>query len=216
MKNKLGNGLLNIYGSLSRSRKQIILGVTDVIIFVTSITLAISLRFKLNPEVQQLFWENSWKLALFVALKLLVFRLVGVYKPILRYTGLEFLSTIAQGTFISSSIWLFCSLQQGLMPFSRGILVVDGLLTLVLIVIARLSIRQFVQSLHQNVLDGRPSETVIIYGAGVAGVQLAHSIRHEPGYRLVAFIDDNQELHKRLLEGSWSLSLKQKRQTLLF
>jgi FlaA1/EpsC-like NDP-sugar epimerase len=201
MNNRLANGLLNIYGSLSRNRKQLILGVTDVIVFVIAITLAINLRFQFNPVVQQLFLEDFWKLALFVALKLLVFRLVGVYKPILRYTGLEFLSTIAQGTVISSSIWIFCSLQQGLMPFSWGILVVDGLLTLVLIVIARLLIRQFVQSLLQNVLGGRAAEAVIIYGAGVAGVQLAQSLRHEPGYRLVAFVDDNQELHNSLLEG---------------
>jgi FlaA1/EpsC-like NDP-sugar epimerase len=201
MKNRLANGLLSIYGSLSRNRKQVILGVTDVIVFVIAITLAISLRFQFNSAVQQLFLEDFWKLALFVALKLLVFRLVGVYKPILRYTGLEFLSTIAQGTVISSSIWIFCSLQQGLMPFSWGVLVVDGLMTLVLVVIARLLIRWFVQSLLQNVLGGRAAEAVIIYGAGVAGVQLAHSLRHEPGYRLVAFVDDNQELQNSLLEG---------------
>jgi FlaA1/EpsC-like NDP-sugar epimerase len=201
MRNRLATGLLNIYGSLSRHHKQLVLGVTDVVVFVVAITLAITLRFKLNPSLQQLLVENWWKLLLFVALKLLVFRLVGVYKPILRYTGLEFLSTIAQGTAISSGLWIFCSLQQGLLPFSWGILVVDGLLTLVIIVIARLLIRQFIQALHQKVLGGRSSESVIIYGAGLAGVQLAQSLRHEPGYRVVAFVDDNQELHKSLLEG---------------
>jgi FlaA1/EpsC-like NDP-sugar epimerase len=202
MRNKLASGLLNIYSSLSRQRKQLVLSFTDAVVFFIAITIAISLRFKANPAVQHLILENWWKLILFIALKLLVFRLVGVYRPILRYTGLEFLFSIAQGTAISSGIWLlFSSLQRGMMPFSRVVLVMDGLLTLVLVVVARLLIRQFIQGLHQNVLKGRTSEAVIIYGAGLAGAQLANSLRQEPGYRLVGFIDDHPELHQRLLNG---------------
>jgi FlaA1/EpsC-like NDP-sugar epimerase len=201
MRNKLADGLLNIYGSLSRQRKQLVLGFTDAIVFFIAITIAISLRFKANPAVQYLVLENWWKLALFIALKLVVFWLVGVYRPILRYTGLEFLFSIAQGTAISSGIWLLFSLQRGMMPFSRVVLVMDGLLTLVLVVVARLLIRQCIQGLYQNVLKGRASESVIIYGAGLAGAQLANSLRQEPGYRLVGFIDDHVELHQRLLNG---------------
>jgi FlaA1/EpsC-like NDP-sugar epimerase len=202
MRNKLADGLLNIYGSLSRQRKQIVLGFADAIVFFIAITIAIVLRFKSNPAVQYLMLENWWKLVLFIALKLVVFRLVGVYRPILRYTGLEFLFSIAQGTVISSGIWLLLSsLQRGMMPFSRVVLVMDGLLTLVLVVVARLLIRQFIQGLYQNVIKGRTAEAVIIYGAGLAGAQLANSLRQEPGYRVVGFIDDHVELHRRLLNG---------------
>ncbi len=201
MRNKLADGLLNIYGSLSRQRKQLVLGFTDAVVFFVAITIAIALRFRSNPTVQYLVLENWWKLGLFIALKLVVFWLVGVYRPILRYTGLEFLFSIAQGTVISSGIWLLCSLQRGMMPFSRVVLVMDGLLTLVLVIVARLLIRQFIQGLYQNVLKGRASESVIIYGAGLAGAQLANSLRQEPGYRLVGFIDDHIELHQRLLNG---------------
>ncbi|WP_147416746.1 polysaccharide biosynthesis protein [Sphingomonas edaphi] len=42
---------------------------------------------------------------------------------------------------------------------------------------------------------------ILIYGAGSAGQQLAHSMRHEPGMILVGFIDDNRAFKGRILEG---------------
>jgi FlaA1/EpsC-like NDP-sugar epimerase len=201
MKNNLANGLLSIYGSLSRDRKRLALGVTDALVFCIAIVLAINIRFGTESGPWDLLSEHWWRVALFIALKLVVFRMMGVYKPILRYTGLEFLGIMTQATALSSGIWLFVSLQQGLLPFSRAVLVVDALLTLILVVGARLAIRHSIQRLHHNVLGNSPSESVIIYGAGVAGVQLANTLKHEPGYRVVAFADDNVELHNRLLKG---------------
>jgi FlaA1/EpsC-like NDP-sugar epimerase len=201
MRHKLTDSLLKIYGSLSRQRKQLVLVFTDALVFFVAITLAIALRFKYNPAVQHLVVDYWWQISLFIGLKLLVFWLIGVYRPILRYTGLEFMFSIAQGTVISSGFWLLLSFQRGMMPFSRIVLVMDGLLTLVLVVVARLLLRQFIQNLYQNVLKGRATEAVIIYGAGLAGAQLANSLRQEPGYRLVGFIDDHEDLHQRLLNG---------------
>jgi FlaA1/EpsC-like NDP-sugar epimerase len=201
MKRKLVNRLLSTYESLSRNHKRWLLSIADVIVFFLAIFLAFNIRFRFAPIGQQLllvYWPNILG---FVFLKLVIFKLLGIYKPILRYTGLEFLSAIAMATALSSGIWLLSSFQLGVWPVSKTALVIDGLLTLILVVAVRLLIRSSITSIHRHRPDGYPLEYVIVYGAGSAGVQLVETLKHEPGYRVVAFVDDNPELHRQLLRG---------------
>ena len=44
-------------------------------------------------------------------------------------------------------------------------------------------------------------KNVVIYGAGSAGTQLAASLKLDPNYKIIAFIDDNAELHNRTIYG---------------
>ena len=42
---------------------------------------------------------------------------------------------------------------------------------------------------------------VIIYGAGESGRQLLNALNHGTDYRVVAFIDDNPNLHETVING---------------
>jgi FlaA1/EpsC-like NDP-sugar epimerase len=201
MKRKLVKRLLSSYESLSRNHKRWLLSVADGTVFLLSIFLAFNIRFRFAPIGSQLLLTHSPNILAFVALKLLTFKLLGIYKPILRYTGLEFLAVIAGATTISSGIWLLFSFRLGVWPGSKTTLVIDGLLTLVLVVAVRLLIRYSITSIHRQRRDGRPLEHVLIYGAGSAGVQLVETLKYEPGYRIIAFTDDNPELHNQVLQG---------------
>jgi FlaA1/EpsC-like NDP-sugar epimerase len=201
MKRKLVNRLLNAYESLSRNHKRWLLSIADGIVFLLAIFLAFGIRFRFSLPGLQLLLTHWPNILTFVALKLVVFRLLGIYKPILRYTGLEFLAAIAKATAISSGIWILFSFQLGVWPVSKTTLVIDGLLTLILVVAARLLIRYSITAIHRQHPDGRSLEYVLVYGAGSAGVQLVETLKHEPGYRVVAFIDDNPELHNQVLRG---------------
>jgi FlaA1/EpsC-like NDP-sugar epimerase len=208
MQRKLVNQLLSTYESLSRTHKRWLLGIADAIVLLIAIFIAFNIRFRFTSDGLKLllvYWPN---ILAFVVLKLVIFKLLGIYRPILRYTGLEFLSAIARATFLSSGIWIFFSFQLGIWPVSKTTLVIDALLTLVLVVAARLLIRYSITSIHRH-RSGLPLEYVLIYGAGSAGVQLVDTLKLEPGYRVVAFIDDNPELHKQLLRGYRIYSPKQ-------
>jgi FlaA1/EpsC-like NDP-sugar epimerase len=208
MQRKLVNQLLSTYESLSRTHKRWLLGIADAIVLLIAIFIAFNIRFRFTLDGLKLllvYWPN---ILAFVALKLFIFKLLGIYRPILRYTGLEFLSAIARATVLSSGIWIFFSFQLGIWPVSKTTLVIDALLTLVLVVAARLIIRYSITSIHRH-RSGLPLEYVLIYGAGSAGVQLVDTLKLEPGYRVVAFIDDNPELHKQLLRGYRIYSPKQ-------
>jgi FlaA1/EpsC-like NDP-sugar epimerase len=201
MNRKLVDRLLSTYKSLSRNDKRRLLSVADGMVFLLSIFLAFNIRFRFTGvglELLLKYWPNILAL---VVLKLVIFKLLGVYKSILRYTGLEFLAAIAGATALSSGIWLLFSFQLGVWPGSKTALVIDGLLTLILVVAVRLIIRYSITSIHRQRSDGNPLENVLVYGAGIAGAQLVETLGHERGYRVIAFIDDNPELYNQVLRG---------------
>jgi FlaA1/EpsC-like NDP-sugar epimerase len=201
MKRKLVNRLLSAYESLSRNHKRWLLSIADGMVFLLAIFLAFNIRFRFTSNGLQLLLTYFPNILGFVVLKLFIFRLLGIYRPILRYTGLEFLSAIAKATALSSGIWIVCSFQLGVWPVSKTALLIDALLTLILVVAVRLLIRYSITSIHRHSPDGQPLEYVLVYGAGSAGVQLVETLKHEPGYRVVAFVDDNPELYKQVLRG---------------
>ena len=48
---------------------------------------------------------------------------------------------------------------------------------------------------------GADVRRVIIYGAGESGRQLLNALNHGTDYRVVAFIDDNPNLHETVING---------------
>ncbi|MFM7476404.1 MAG: polysaccharide biosynthesis protein, partial [Microcystis aeruginosa] len=103
MYRKLANKILKLANCLSRSSKQSLLIITDCLIFCLTIYLAFSLRLNLSLEYQEIrpFFREIFSL---IAIKLLVFYLRGIYSPVVRYTGLEFLSSVLQAVLYSSGV----------------------------------------------------------------------------------------------------------------
>ncbi|MDB9415219.1 nucleoside-diphosphate sugar epimerase/dehydratase [Microcystis aeruginosa] len=200
MYRKLANKILKLANSLSRSSKRSILIVTDCLIFGLSIYLAFSLRFNLSLEYQQIrpFFEEILSL---IAIKLLVFYLKGIYRPVVRYTGLEFLSSVLQAVLYSSGVLISFAYFQRDAFLPRSVLIIDALLTLVLVIGVRLLIRSVFHRLNIYVSRVDREPTIVIYGAGVVGRQLARSLQNDPHYRLLAFVDDNPDLQRRVIQG---------------
>ena len=44
-------------------------------------------------------------------------------------------------------------------------------------------------------------KTVLVYGAGDAGRQLVTALENSPEFKVVGFLDDNDQLHKQILLG---------------
>ncbi|NCQ89598.1 MAG: polysaccharide biosynthesis protein [Microcystis aeruginosa LG13-03] len=200
MYRKLANKILKLANSLSRSSKRSLLIVTDCLIFCLTIYLAFSLRFNLNLEYQQIrpFFGEILSL---IAIKILVFYLKGIYRPVVRYTGLEFLSSVLQAVLYSSGVLISLAYFQRDAFLPRSVLIIDALLTLVLVIGMRLLIRSVFHRLNIYVSSVDREPTIVIYGAGVVGCQLARSLQNDPHYRLLAFVDDNPDLQQRVIQG---------------
>ena len=44
-------------------------------------------------------------------------------------------------------------------------------------------------------------KNILVYGAGEAGRQLVVSLKNNPEFKVVGFIDDNKQLEKKILLG---------------
>lgn len=195
----LTKSLHNNYLLLSRRYKRLILIILDIVLFSLAFYSAFWLRFSADDSNSDI-WKYSWQFFLLILIKLLIFNFKGIYRPVLRYTGLEFLATATQAVFYSSGILVILAYLQGFWPLPRSILMVDALLTLMLVIGIRLLIRYLV---HQIMLSfprtNNLTERLIIYGAGVTGIQLARALREDCAYRLIAFVDDNPDLQKQVV-----------------
>jgi UDP-GlcNAc:undecaprenyl-phosphate/decaprenyl-phosphate GlcNAc-1-phosphate transferase len=137
-----------------------------------------------------------------VALKIVVFLASGVYRGIWRYTSLSDLVGIGRAALLSSVLAAVgIVLTWRTYQFSRGVLVVDLLLLLILMTVSRTAFRVARRLLPApRTSDGRP---VLIYGAGDAGELLLREIFNNGnlGYLPVGFIDDDPKKAGKLIHG---------------
>src|SRR5512137_1489193 len=119
--------------------------VIDVALVCVSYLMAYVIRFEgdIPPEQMQLLLQT---LPWIVPLKIAVFSWVGLYRGMWRYTSIADLINIVTSTVISAGvIALSLVLVQRFEGFSRSVLILDALLTLVLVGGIRLLIRVYIQ-----------------------------------------------------------------------
>lgn len=171
----------------------------DLLAFSMAICGAFSLRFD-TFMVSSLILEY-WKVFIvLLPLKLFFFYLCGMYRSILRYSGLDLLYRSIKGVALSSGLIIVISYLFELQQFPRSILLIDMILTLLLSIGFRIALRWIVYDLSQSVMQ-TPCERIIIYGAGSSGVQLANVLRLEKNYSIICFVDDNRQLQKQMVNG---------------
>ena len=191
----------NLYQNTNRTGKRLIFKIIDAFTIVISIYLAFSLRFDIF-NVWDLLPQYQDLIIILLPIKLLTFWLLGLYKPVIRYAGLEFLSTAFKGVFVSSGIFIAITfiLSTGFLP--RSVFIIDAFLTLVLIVFSRIFVRWFIINIttrsNQKI---KTIENILIYGAGDTGNQIAQVIAREKNKKLIGFLDDDKQLLKHEIMG---------------
>lgn len=119
-------------------------------------------------------------------------RFVGV-SDLLKILG----ANIAGSALFTTFAWLFLGPQ-----FPRSVYVIDFLLCFLAMAGARFGVRLY----HELVIEEMNSSKqkgILIYGAGIAGMNLVREIRANPSldYRIVGFLDDNPQKRNVNLAG---------------
>ena len=187
----------------------VIIGI-DMILFVLAHAGAYAIRFDLIPEAPEL--TNFLNvLPVLIGVKLLIFLSMGAYRGMWRYVSVNDLVTILKAT-IGSSLMMIAIIVvlnrfQGI---SRGVFILDGILTFVLVAGVRVIIRQGFQSRwfginHKENPTGarRVRKPIVIIGAGDAGEKTLREIRDNPemDYLVKGFIDDDAAKIGRAIHG---------------
>ncbi len=145
-----------------------------------------------------------------VIIKFSVFLGLGLYKGMWRYTGLRDLCRIIEATFLQSLILVTLVLYKfGFGGFSRGVFIIDWLLTIFMIGGVRVLIRAFYSYHEGNSLqlsaDSCPGDgrNALIIGAGRAGEKVAREIMGSGQLKFtpVGFIDSDRSKRGRTIHG---------------
>ncbi len=189
----------------------IVLG-TDTLLLCLAYVFSYAIRFEghIYPTEMSNLKRTIWFI---IPLKLLVFWQFKLYRGMWRYTSISDLFNIIKAIFVSSSaitlIILFVYHFQG---FSRGIFVIDALLTLIFISGIRLSIRILLQEtsspvntfksyFFKNSKEG--FKRILIIGAGNAGEMLVREMKQNPKMATypIGFLDDDPQKRGRRIHN---------------
>ncbi|NLJ75600.1 MAG: polysaccharide biosynthesis protein [Firmicutes bacterium] len=174
--------------------------VIDALLVNVAIFLAFLIRYEQLPST---FWTTYLSYAVpMTVIRILSLRFFGLYNRVWQYASIgELVSTIkavSAGT-ILNSFYLFFVVQQS---FSRGVVVLDWMLNILLIGGSRLGWRMLRDGLY-GINRKRHGRRVLIVGAGDGGVLVAREFRNH--YRgqvsIVGFIDDDPEKQQQQILG---------------
>jgi FlaA1/EpsC-like NDP-sugar epimerase len=174
----------------------------DIIIFFSSFTISFFLRGQLQqgllPEYTDYFIEY---ILIIIAVKLLSFILFGIYRKIWKYASLRDFLTIVLSLASSSVVMVVIFYIIEAPYFPRSILVIDFLLSIILIVGSRFSVRMF-NEIEFGKINIRKKRTLIV-GAGDAGELIVREItrQRDSEYIPVGFLDDDKTKIGRQIHG---------------
>lgn len=188
--------------TLSRQSKASILIAVDVFFAVFSLWIAFSLRLGVwyIPE------GNIWILfCISPVLAVPIFIKFGLYRAIIRYIGGRVLWVIFQSVTLYALAFTVVIFQTGIGLVPRTVTPLNWLLMLFFVggsrFIARWWLTDIYVYLSGNTIQNSSAKSVIIYGAGSAGVQLASALAYGQEFNPVAFLDDDKQLHRQKVNG---------------
>ncbi|MCP4072280.1 MAG: polysaccharide biosynthesis protein [Hyphomicrobiales bacterium] len=197
--------------NLPRRLKRAVVIASDLFLFGFALWLGFSLRLSvlyLPPDVNFALLLLSAPL-----LGIITFHFMGVYKLVTRFIDHRGIARIYLATSLSVLIWslvVFMAQVPGILP--RSTFIIYWLLSATLIWSSRQFAGFFLKAVHNQIFEEDSllplfsestgsSQNVLIYGAGVTGIQLAQALASGQRYQVVGFIDDNRTLWRQIVGG---------------
>ena len=187
--------------SQKRSNKVIIMFVTDVLILQLSIFLSFYFRLEIFYYPNNLQWVTIYLIPLFI---LPIFYSFSVYQEIIRYFGLRYLTLLFQAVSFYALLWGISIYMIGLDGFPRSVVFIHWAIAFFLLIFSRLIAKNFLNTVIDNLDINHKvisKKNILIYGAGVAGIQIANSLSHNKEFKLKAYLDDDLSLQNQLINS---------------
>lgn len=184
---------LNFFWNLSRHHKQLISMLIDVVFIVISFFISYWARVGKISAIES--EKTLYVIAGTVLITVCVFNQLGLYRAILRYLTFHALAVVSLGTIVSaSSISVLAFFLDASVP--RSIPIIYGAFLCLLCGGSRLVVRVLFTQ-----INNKDSKRVLIYGAGMAGRQLALALRSSETHKVVGFIDEDKTLYNTIIMG---------------
>jgi FlaA1/EpsC-like NDP-sugar epimerase len=130
-----------------------------------------------------------------------IFVISGLYRAIFRYSGSLALRSVGQAVGIYA-LFFATLLSAAVIPgVPRTVGIIQPMLLLCFVGASRLFARKWLGVQYHEILKRAVRPKVLIYGAGTAGRQLALAMTNSHEMQVVGFLDDDKQLHGRVLNG---------------
>ncbi len=180
----------------SRTTKRLVVVALDVAMSLFATWFAFTLR------LDNLHWPTGYQWLVYALAPVLVvpvFIRLGLYRAIFRYSGQAALMATAKAIAISGGLLTVILLWQKWPGVPRSLGVLQPLLFLLLVAASRGMARFWLAGADEGrrKVEGR----LLIFGAGVAGVQTASAIGISGQYQLLGFVDEDVSKVGRSING---------------
>jgi FlaA1/EpsC-like NDP-sugar epimerase len=179
-----------------RSVKRLVVVALDIVLALFATWIAYALRGDLYGWATAAQW---WVYILAPLLSIPIFVRFGLYRAIFRYTGQAALQATGLAVLLYACILftILLVMQWPGVPRSLGIL--QPLVFLFLVGGSRAVARFWLADVDRE--NNRLHGSLLIYGAGTAGVQTAAALRLSQQYALLGFVDDDVSKVGRSING---------------
>ena len=179
--------------------------IIDLIISAISFSFACILTDVFLKSIDISISQYLTPLGLVLTVRLIAFRITRSYTGIVRYTSTQDAVRIFLALAISTSILLTGELiyefNSNITYINPAVVIIDALIA----IFALTGFRIVFKLLYTEYAPFKTGDTqdLIIYGAGEAGIIIKRSVERNVrlGKRVVAFLDDNERLHGKTVEG---------------
>ncbi|MBA4045737.1 MAG: capsule biosynthesis protein CapD [Erythrobacter sp.] len=126
---------------------------------------------------------------------------MGVYRTIFRFAGSGTMLAIARAILLYFIPFSIICMIYTLPDVPRTIGILQPIIFFLLLVISRIIVRYFLTDIMRVHGFRGDVRKILIYGGGSSGRQLASSLKQEPGFQIIGFIDDDRRLDGNLLDS---------------
>ncbi len=177
---------------------------SDIFLLCISFFSAYLIRFEFNYHLIPIEFISKMLplLGVSIIIKIIVFALFKLYHSLWRYAGLyDVVNVFLASAITNGALFIYIWFIERHAPGS--IFVITGMIDVFLIGGSRLVYRLYRRLVLGHTIRMDNVKRVLIFGAGDAGAMIAKEIELHPemSYKLVAFMDDNNEKKGRKVNG---------------
>ena len=130
-----------------------------------------------------------------------VFTITGLYNAVLRYAGWYAVSSIARAVILYGVFFGTLTTVIVIDGTPRTLGFIQPLVLFFGLAGSRLLARFWLGGTYRSRLEKNALQRAVIYGAGAAGMELAVSLSRGREFKVIGFIDDDENLRGRTLHG---------------
>ena len=185
---------------MPRTGKRTLVLAIDSSLCVFTVWLAFYLRLgEFFPLSGTAMWLPLNAVIASLVLAIPIFIVSGLYRAIFRYNGLPALMAVSKAMLIYGLVYASVFTFVGVQGVPRTIGLIQPVLLLIFVGMSRMFARFWFGGLYLDIQRKTQLPQVLIYGAGIAGRQLALAMANSSDVKVIGFLDDDKKLHGSLL-----------------